>query len=84
MCNPRCISHVDYWCTFPGVFHVNCFPWINGVPVHVDIRWISYEECHLPLIHMFPRVFSTWIIGVPIHVYIWWISSEFERCFFHV
>ena len=37
-CNPRCISHVDYWCTFSGVFHVNCFTWINGVPVHVDIR----------------------------------------------
>ena len=53
-CNPRCISHVDYWCTFSGVFHVNCFTWINGVPVHVDIRWISREECHPFLFHMFP------------------------------
>ena len=39
--NPRCISHVDYWCTFSDVFHVDCFTWINGVPVRVDIRWIS-------------------------------------------
>ena len=52
-CNPRCISHVDYWCTFSGCFHVNCFTWINGVPAHVDIRWISCEECHLFLFHMF-------------------------------
>ena len=52
-CNPRCISHVDYWCTFSGVFHVNCFTWINGVPAHVDIRWISCEECHPFLFHMF-------------------------------
>ena len=33
---------------------MNCFTRINGVPVHVDIRWISYEECHLILFHMFP------------------------------
>ena len=33
-CNPRCISHVDYWCTFSGVFHLNCFTWNNGVSVH--------------------------------------------------
>ena len=52
-CNPRCFSHVDYWCTFSGVLHVNCFTLINGVPVHVDIRWISCEECHLILFHLF-------------------------------
>ena len=39
--NPRCISHVDYWCTFSDEFHVDCFTWINGVPVRMDIRWIS-------------------------------------------
>ena len=38
MCNPHCLSHVDHWCTFS-----NCFTWINGVPVHVDSRWISCE-----------------------------------------
>ena len=59
MCNPRCISHVDYWCTFSGVFHVNCFTWINGVPIHVDIRWISCEECHPFLVsHVFRVYFS--------------------------
>ena len=30
---------------------MNCFTWINGVPVHVDIRWISCEEFHLILFH---------------------------------
>ena len=39
-CNPRCISHVI------------CFTWINGVPVHVDIRWISCEKFHLILFHL--------------------------------
>ena len=54
-CNPCCISHVDYWCIFSGVFHMNCYTWINGVGifVHVDIRWISCEGCHLILFHMF-------------------------------
>ena len=28
------------------------FTWINGVPVHVDIRWISCEECHPFLFQM--------------------------------
>ena len=53
--NPRCICHVDYWCTFSGLFHVNCFKWIIGVslPVQVDIRWISCEECQPFLFHMF-------------------------------
>ena len=27
--------------------------WINGIPIHVDIRWISCEECHLILFDMF-------------------------------
>ena len=72
--NPRCISHVAYWCTFSGVFHVNCFTWIISVPIHVDIRWISCEKCHL--ITCFLCVFFTWIIGAPIHVYIWWISCD--------
>ena len=46
ICNPGCISHVDYWCrsTFSGVFHMNCFTWIYGVPVHVDLIWISCED----------------------------------------
>ena len=42
---------------------MNCFTWITGVPVHVDIRWISYEECHLILFHLF----STCIF----HMYYW-------------
>ena len=56
-CNPRCFFDVDYWCTFSGVglFHVTWFTWINGVPVHVAIRWISCEECHPFLFHMFSR-----------------------------
>ena len=49
---------MDYWCTSSGVFHMNCSTWINGVPVHVDIRWISCEECHPFLFHMFStRIF---------------------------
>ena len=52
---------------------MNCFRWINGVPVHADIRWISCEVCHPIFFTCFPRVFFTWIIGVPIHVHIWWI-----------
>ena len=52
-CNLRCISQVEKWCTFSGVFHENCFTWINGVPVHLDIRGISWEECHLILFHLF-------------------------------
>ena len=36
------------------VYWVNCFTWINSVPVHVDnIRWISCEECHLISLHLF-------------------------------
>ena len=66
--NPRCIFHVDYWCTFSGVFHVNCFTWIIGVslPVHVDIRWISCEECQPSLFHMF----STCIFSHGLFVYL--------------
>ena len=52
-CNPRCISQEDYWCTFSGVIHVNCLTWINGVSLHVDIRWIVSEEFHPILFHMF-------------------------------
>ena len=65
-CNRRCISHGGYWCTFSGVFHMNCFTWINGVglPVHIDIRWISCEECHLILFHMFFTCIFTSLIGV--------------------
>ena len=37
-CNPRCISHVDYWSTLSGVFHMNCFTWINSVPSNVVTR----------------------------------------------
>ena len=80
--NPRCIFHVDYWCTFTGVFQVNCFTWINFVPVHVDIRWISGEECHLILFNLlstsifhmnyrctYPRVYLVDIM--------WWLSLDF-------
>ena len=81
-CNSRSISHVDYWCTFSGVFHVSCFTWINGVPVHVNIRWISCEECHLILFH----IFSTCIFYMDYwytypHVYLvdimWCLSLDF-------
>ena len=37
---------------------MNCFVWINGVPVHVDIRWISCEKCQLILFHLFHVYFS--------------------------
>ena len=60
---------------------MNCFKWINGVPVHADIRWISCKECHLIFFTCFPRVFFTWIIGVPIHVHIWWIYVMVEPRF---
>ena len=38
---------------FPRVVHVAFLMWIIGVPVHIDIRWISYAECHLILFHLF-------------------------------
>ena len=74
--NPRCFSHVDYWCTFSGVFHVNCFTWKMVYP----LTWVSggyhVENATLFCFTCFPRVFYTRIIGVSIHVYIWWISSD--------
>ena len=73
---------------------MNCFTWINGVPVHVDIRWISCEECHLIFIsHVFHVYFVMWIIGVSAHLDIRWISCEkchlmlflmFSTCIFHL
>ena len=72
-CNLCCISHVDYLCTFSGVFHVNCFTWING---EYPFMWISgvYHMKNATWFSFtcFSRVFSTWNIGVglPIHVLI--------------
>ena len=76
MCIPRCIFYVIYWCTFPGVFYVNCFTWIDSVPVHMYIMWISCEVCHLVLFHMFSMCIFNVDYGVSIHVYIWPISCD--------
>ena len=79
-CNPRCISYVDYWCTFSGVFHVNCFMWANGIPAHViskDIMWrmppFFVSHVYTCIFHMdysctYPRVYLVDIM--------WWLSLD--------
>ena len=84
-CNPRCISHGDYLCTFSGVFNMNCITWINGVPVHMDIRWISCEECHLIFFsHFFHMYFSHRLLVYLSTCLFSGYQVKFEPYFFHM
>ena len=66
-------------------FHMNCFIWINSVPVQVDIRWISCEECQPFLFHMFSTCIfymDYWCIHHLSVVYLVDNKVKFEPYFF--
>ena len=84
--------HVDCWCTFPDVFHVNCFTWINGCTsprgYQMDIMWRIPPNFVSLVFHVYFSHGSYWCRPTYPRGHIWrkhvMVKPRFTSCVFHV